>query len=417
MPAAGKIGGCETFPPHRLDESGIPLEPRLMSRPLKTKAPRRAGAKTAAPPARNLRDREQALRLSNEELEQRVRERTEAFRKSEILKQAVFDSIAAQIVVIDATGGIIDVNRTWEQYLGTDASASLEAHGRKSNYLEVCRRAIAEGHEGAAQIVETISAVFGGKAATGRVEYLGRPRHGRDQWFALTVTPLGAGAGAVLLHENISVQRQLESEILEISERERAQVGQELHDGLCQHLGGVALLAQTLANALTNATRPEAGQALDLAQLIFSAVGQIRTVARGLRPVELDEGGLLAALQDLAEQANVRVPCAIRANGEPRVNDNEVATNLYRIAHEALANAVKHSRATRIVIRLRQSSDHLTLMVEDDGDGLPADLAGSDGVGLRIMHYRANSIGARLSIKNRVTGGLVVTCSVPLETP
>ena len=275
---------------------------------------------------------------------------------------------------------------------------------------------MAEGHESAAQILETISAVLAGKADTGRVEYRGRPSPGGDHWFALTVTPLGAGAGVVLLHENISLQRQLESEILEISERERAQVGQELHDGLCQHLGGVALLAKTLSNALSNAQRPEADQASELAQLIYSAVGQIRAVARGLRPVEVDEGGLLAALHDLAEQANARVPCEIRANGEPRVNDNEVATNLYRIANEALANAVKHSHATRIAIRLRQSADHLTLMVEDDGVGLPPDPAAAGGMGLRIMRYRANSIGARFSIKNRSTRGLVVTCSVPLQT-
>lgn len=329
-------------------------------------------------------------------------------------EQAVFDAIAAQIVVIDAAGSIIATNRTWDQYLGTEASASLDFTGSPSNYLDLCRRAGTAGREGAAQIIEAISEVLSGKVSTGRVEYRARALQGRDQWFALTVTPLGNGSGAVLLHENISVQRQLEGEILEIGERERAQVGQELHDGLCQHLGGVALLAKTLSNALLNAERPESGQALELAQLIFSAVGQIRTVARGLRPVELDEGGLLAALQELAEQANTRLPCELRTTGDPRVNDNEVATHLYRIAHEALANAVKHSGATRIVLRLRQSADHLTLMIEDDGTGLPPALDTADGMGLRIMRYRANSIGARLSFTHRAPRGLIVTCSVPL---
>ncbi len=354
------------------------------------------------------------MRISNQELEERVGKHTEAFRKSEVLKQAILDSIAAQIVIIDAEGRIIDVNRTWSQHLGTDASASLHGEGRQSNYLEVCRRASAQGNEGAAQVLETISSVLAGDADTGRVEYRGKSGSGRDQWFALTVTPLGEGAGAVLLHENISLQRQLESEILEISERERAQVGQELHDGLCQHLGGVALLAKTLSNALTNAQRPEAEAALELAQLIYSAVGQTRAVARGLRPVEVDEGGLVAALQDLVEQANVRVPCEIRTHGHPRVNDNEVATNLYRIATEALANAVKHSQATRIVVRLRQSADRLTLMIEDDGVGLAPSRDTSMGMGLRIMRYRANAIGARITVRNRAPQGVAVSCSVPL---
>jgi signal transduction histidine kinase len=333
---------------------------------------------------------------------------------AEVPQRAVFDAIAAQIVVIDVQGQIIATNRTWVQYLGTEASAWLDSAARPTNYLDLCRRAVSAGREGAAQILETISAVLSGKASTGRVEYRARALQGRDQWFALTATPLGGGAGAVLLHENISVQRQLEGEILEIGERERAQVGQELHDGLCQHLGGVALLAKTLANALVNAQRPEAGQAQELAQLIFSAVDQMRGVARGLRPVELDEGGLLAALQDLAEQANLRLPCELRTTGEPRVNDNEVATHLYRIAQEALANAVKHSGATRVTLRLRQSADHLTLMIEDDGVGLPPALDTADGMGLRIMRYRANSIGARLSFTDRVPRGLVVTCGVPL---
>jgi signal transduction histidine kinase len=360
--------------------------------------------------------REAALRRSNETLEERVRERTEAVRKSEVLKQAVFDAIAAQIVVIDEQGEIIDANETWKQSLGTETSAALDSAGPGSNYLSMCRRALAEGHEGAASIAECITAVLAEHDDPRRVEYRGRPRNGRDQWFALTVTPLGEEAGAVLLHENISVQRRLEGEILEISERERSQVGQELHDGLCQHLGGVALLAKTLSNALTNAGRPEAAPALELAQLIYSAVGQTRAVARGLRPVELDEGGLVAALQDLAEQANARIPTEVRTYGDPRVNDNEVATNLYRVAKEAVANTLRHSHAKHIIIRLRQSSDHLTLVIENDGVGLPAGAHSASGMGLRIMRYRANSIGARLTVANRASGGVLVKCSLPLAT-
>lgn len=376
-----------------------------MPRTSKTKTSPRAGTSRPAAPSERSRHRSKDKRANGHAV---------AVQKGGVLQQAVFDSIAAQIVVIDAGGGIIDVNRSWEKFLGTEASASLRAEGSFTNYLDMCRRAIAEGREGAAQVLAVITAVLSGHEGTGRVEFRGRARDGHDQWFELTVTPLDDSAGAVLLHENISVQRQLEGEILEISERERAQVGQELHDGLCQHLGGVALLAKTLSNSLLHAQRPESGQALELAQLIFTAVGQIRGVARGLRPVELDEGGLLAALQELAEQAESRLPCEVRTTGEPRVYDNDVATHLYRIAHEAVANAVRHSHATKIVIRLRQSADHLTLKVEDDGVGLAPAADANGGMGLRIMRYRANSIGARLDIASRVPRGAVVTCSVPL---
>lgn len=224
--------------------------------------------------------------------------------------------------------------------------------------------------------------------------------------------PPGAKSAALPdVLEALASPRAIEGEILAISERERSQIGQELHDGLCQHLGGVALLARTLANALTKAQRPEAASAAELAQLVYAAVEQIRAVAHNLRPVELDEDGLLAALQDLADQASPRVPCQVRTHGGPHVSSNDVATNLYRIAGEAVTNAVKHSGATRIVIRLRQSADHLTLTVEDDGCGLPA--AESGGIGLRIMRYRANAIGGRLRVSRRAGGGTTVKCSVP----
>lgn len=385
-----------------------------MPRTSKTTPRGKTGAKAHAGGPTNVLTREAALRRYNEELEQRVRERTEAFHRSEVLKQAIFDSIAAQIVVIDAEGKMLDSNRSWRRLLGTEASASLDTGRTQRHYLAACRRAAAAGDEGAVQILQVIAAVLAGTAETGRVEYRGRPRAlRRDRWFALTVTPLGAGAGAVLLHEDISVQHRLEREILEMSERERSQVGQELHDGLCQHLGGVALLAKSLSNVLTNNSRPEAPQAAELAQFIYSAVGETRSVARGLRPVELAEGGLLAALQDLAEQTGARLQCEVRTHGRPRVTSNEIATNLYRIAKEAVANAVKHSGATRVLVRLRQSADRLSLVVEDNGAGFTTPGSDAEGMGLRVMRYRAHSIGARLAIVDRPCAGVTVKCSVP----
>lgn len=211
------------------------------------------------------------------------------------------------------------------------------------------------------------------------------------------------------LSRPLASPREIEGEILAISERERSQVGQELHDGLCQHLGGVALLARTLADSLATAQRPEAAEAAELAQLIYSAVGQMRAVARGLRPVELDEDGLLAALQDLAEHAALRVRCEVRTHGDPRVTSNEIATNLYRIATEAVTNAARHSGAARVIIRLRQVGGRLTLTVEDDGRGMPPEA--SHGMGLRIMRYRANAIGAQLAIASS-TAGTTVKCGV-----
>lgn len=343
-------------------------------------------------------------------------------REAKVLAQgdflpAILDSLSSQIVVIDGEGNVLLANRAWRSLLGSEQSAAIGDDGPQENYLATCQRALEAGHPAAAQILETIRAVLGGKAVAGRAEYRGASSNGRDRWFSLAVTPLDDRAGAVLMHEDVSLQHFMEGEILELSERERSQVGQELHDGLCQHLGGVALLAKTLSNSLAAAGRPEAPQAAELAQLIYSAVGETRSVARGLRPVELDEDGLLAALQDLAEQARQRIRCELQTHGEPRVASNEVATNLYRIAREAVHNAVKHSGANRLTIRLRQAAHQLTLSVEDDGCGITKESAMAEGMGLRTMRYRANAIGAWIEISNRVTRGLLVRCSVPQRAP
>jgi len=219
------------------------------------------------------------------------------------------------------------------------------------------------------------------------------------------------------LEEELRNRRRAEQQVLAVSDRERHRIGQDLHDGLCQHLTGTAFACKVLEDKLRGRNLPEADDAAEIGELVETAIEQARQTARGLLPLPLDtEHGLESALHELASSIrNVfGVPCAFRAYGNTDPTDQTVATHLYRIAQEATHNAVRHGQPKRIEIALTQAEDRVELTVSDDGVGIPEVLPETNGLGLRIMAYRARSIGAELAVRRRDrTGGTIVTCRAP----
>jgi PAS domain S-box-containing protein len=357
-----------------------------------------------------LHHQEEALRRLNEELELRVQERTEALRKSENLKRGVFESIVAELVVLDAQGGILELNKAG---IAPEESALFDIPPNSKNYLEICHRAAEEGVDGASQAAAGIAAVLGGNLQKFHTEYRRTVAEEDDRWFSLTVTPLAEAGGAVLLHEEISGRKNLERLILEISEKERRRIGQDLHDGLCQHLTGTALMAAALARSLSDG--PEGGRASEIARFIRTAVEETRHVARGLHPVEIDAYGLSSALQELVDEVSRRMPCEFECGEDVDVGDSQVAVNFYRIAQEAVANAIKHAAATRVSVSLQRSGNYLVLTVEDDGVGFQPHDESHKGMGFAIMRYRASTLGAKLDSMALPGGGVRVRCSLPLH--
>ena len=208
-----------------------------------------------------------------------------------------------------------------------------------------------------------------------------------------------------------------EEQLLAISDREQHRLGQDLHDGLCQHLTGTAFAAKVLEEQLRAQNRPEADEAAEICELIEVAIGQARATVRGLSPLPLNSPhGLEIALHELA--ASVQdiwgTPCVFQAHGTLPATDSATATHLYRIAQEALHNAVRHGRPQHIVVDLREADHALQLQVADDGIGLPVGAPVSDGLGLRIMHYRAKTIGATLEVRRGQPTGTVVRCLWPI---
>lgn len=211
-------------------------------------------------------------------------------------------------------------------------------------------------------------------------------------------------------------RKRLESEILEISEREKRRIGQDLHDGLSQHLRGIAYISHVLDERLAQQSRPEAADSGRIAQLLGQAVEQTRSLARGLFPVELDAGGLRRALRALAVATRdiYRISCRFVCHKPVLIHDNSTATHLYRIAQEAVQNAIRHGKATELVIELSATEAGLTLCVKDNGQGFPRRLPSTRGMGLEIMKHRAHTIGGRLSHKPGLRGGTVLTCVLPV---
>ena len=212
--------------------------------------------------------------------------------------------------------------------------------------------------------------------------------------------------------------RRLEKEIIEVSEYEQQRIGRDLHDGLCQFLAAIGCAVTSLKTDLEKRGLGKlATTTAEIEKLLGESVKQARDLAHGLVPVQLDEGGLPAALQELAASTNRLFPleCTFEFAGVTGLSKNGQATHLYRIAQEALHNATKHGHAHKIDIRLSANRSAMSLSVADDGGGFSKTKKQSNGVGISIMRYRANLLGGEVEIEDRPTGGTIVSCTVPMN--
>jgi signal transduction histidine kinase len=208
-----------------------------------------------------------------------------------------------------------------------------------------------------------------------------------------------------------------EKTILEISHREQRRLGQDLHDGLCQILAGVRLMCEDLSRKLAGRSLPEQKDADLIESRLSDALAQADTLSRGLYPVELEANGLMAALEEMAVKLSGVFPvaCHFRCPKPAYVSDASVANHLYRIAQEAVMNAIKGGKAKRVTVRLTKSGSKILLSVTDDGIGIGNNIP-RKGMGLTIMAYRARMIDATLNFYSRRSGWTRVSCSM-IESP
>ena len=208
--------------------------------------------------------------------------------------------------------------------------------------------------------------------------------------------------------------KQLEKEILDVAESEQRRIGRDLHDGLGQHLTALELLSQSLISQLKSAAPQLVAPAQDIARQIRETITQTRLLSHNLSPVPLEADGLMLALSELADgtTAMSKTVCTFTCVGEVLVDDSNVAMHLYRIAQESVNNALKHSKAKEIQISLSANSGQIRMSIEDNGRGLP-EKPSSTGLGLGLMRYRAQLIGASVDIRAEPGDGVMILCTWP----
>ena len=215
--------------------------------------------------------------------------------------------------------------------------------------------------------------------------------------------------------ETLERTQELERQILQTSEREQQRIGRDLHDSLGPHLAAIRYAATLLANDLRQHGQSEADKAEQISELTGKAGMLVRDLARGIFPVQTDGAGLSAALDELARTTSrlTSLTVSFYENGDITLENPDTGMHLYRIAQEAVNNAVKHGDARKITIALNQSEDSLRLTVADDGKGMGLSPDGTRGMGLDSMRYRARVLGGELKIDSQPGEGTIVSCEVP----
>lgn len=349
--------------------------------------------------------------------EVRARQRTEAaLREQDGILRSVLDSMGDGVVVIAGNGRVLAFNPAAEKLFGCNA------HG--GDALEWVRKVESRQQDGVDVAIESSSPLrlaVAGRLSGEREISLHLDGNEEARLLRLTALPLaarqGEAPGVVIVIADLTTRRNMEKRIAEASERQQRRIGQELHDGVCQHLVGVAFATGSLQNTLESLNMDvQAAAAGEIAVLINQAISEARGLAHGLYPASLNEG-IDVALYTLAETTRERfdIACSVSIEGsEPRL-DTVYSTHLYRIAQECISNACRHANPDCIKIALRHVDGHLRLQIHDNGKGIDPAQMGKGGIGINLMRHRASLMGGSVEIESLPGQGTSISCGIPVE--
>jgi PAS domain S-box-containing protein len=347
----------------------------------------------------------------NQMLDQ-VQRRRQAVRASEQRFRQLAESIREIFWMVDLeTSRVLYVSPRYE-----------EVWGRTCAKLYACPQ---DWHDGLhPDDRERVTEAFAGFARSGNYdeEFRVVQPGGAVRWIHARGFPVWDERGEIYrmagIAEDTTHQKLLETQIISVSDHERIRIGQDLHDSVCQQLVRIAFAGNALREDLERQRLlPEAAAAARFCAMLDKTIDESCHLARGLCPIKVAGRGLMGALADMAEETTQSsgLACELDCPEPISVPNSGVAVHLYRIAQEAVNNALKHSQAKRIEIELKADANALHLRVADDGVGLPASCSGFQGMGLHIMAYRAQMIGGKLDIQRGSAGGTIARCSVSRE--
>lgn len=336
---------------------------------------------------------------------------SEKLRQELEFNQNIVNTSQNATLVLDQEGKIVQLNPYLEQITGWRFD---EVHGQ--NWFEVFLPEIDR-----TTIHQVFHDVLNGETIQGYVNPI-MTKDGREryiEWYNSQLTdPEGRLVGLLCTGQDVTEKRELERHIVEIASEERRRIGTDLHDGVGQELTGLSMLADSLVISLSRQSRPEVKVAEKIKAGLLRTLTQVRTLSRGMNPVDIDAEGLMSALSDMSLQLN-EIPglrCSFQCDEPVLLRDNETAMQLFRIAQEATTNAIRHAHPKQITITLEQTKYHIVLRVLDDGGGIETNDLSASGMGMRTMAYRARSIQGLLDVHPLDGGGTELVCSVQIES-
>ena len=357
----------------------------------------------------------------------------EALRASESMKRGILNSLTTRIAVLDGEGIIVATNKAWDSFGDTRSPSYKAPAGLGDNYFDLLQEAAARGDASAEQSMNSLRSVIDRETAFTSAEYE-QAVSGGTRWFVARAMPLESSSdGAVISHEDITDRmlahralgdankrlQAMSKRVLTIQEEERRGISRELHDDIGQSLTALKIGLHRLSQRIADEHKEILTQCLSTAD---ATIEKLRNLSLELRPPQLDQLGLDDALHWLVDQQRIStgldISCHFAGLGErlPPVLEGVC----YRIAQEALNNATRHAKASKIGIRVELVDRLLKLAIHDDGGGFDLDAARNKAIktgslGLISMEERAQLAGGRLKVRTVPGGGTTVQASFVLS--